>query len=69
MAAGAQCGQGGSSTGWLTTTWPIEAGEPFTLTLHIHDTGDGQLDSLVLIDNFTWEGAPVTAGTGAASHN
>ena len=30
---------------------------------------DTLLDSMVLIDNFTWEGQPVQAGTGAASHN
>ncbi len=42
----------GSSTGWLMTSWPINPGETFTLTFHIHDTGDGVLDSEVLLDSF-----------------
>jgi hypothetical protein len=42
----------GSSTGWLQTSWPIEGGEMFSLTFHIHDTGDGVLDSEVLLDAF-----------------
>jgi len=44
----------GSSTGWLRTTWPIEAGETFDLTFHIHDTGDAVYDSEVILDNFQW---------------
>ena len=40
----------GSSTGWLQTSWPIEGGEMFTLTFHIHDTDDGALDSEVILD-------------------
>ena len=67
--SGFECGSGGSSTGWLTTTWPINPGEVFTITFHIHDTADEFWDSMVLIDNFVWEGQPVQAGTGAASHN
>jgi hypothetical protein len=42
----------GSSTGWLQTSWPIQAGETFTLTFHIHDTSDGIYDSLVILDSF-----------------
>jgi hypothetical protein len=42
----------GSSTGWLRTTWPIDNNESFTLTFHIHDTGDGKFDSEVILDNF-----------------
>lgn len=57
----------GSSTGWLTTTWPIEGGEEFTLVFHIHDTTDYALDSAVVLDNFRWEAGAVFAGT--ASHN
>jgi hypothetical protein len=44
--------QYGSSTGWLQTTWPIEPGEQFAITFHIHDTGDGILDSEVILDAF-----------------
>jgi hypothetical protein len=57
----------GSSTGWLTTTWPITPGEVFTLTFHIHDTKDFSLDSAALVDNFQWEGTAVIKGT--AAHN
>ncbi|MEZ4268210.1 MAG: MopE-related protein [Myxococcota bacterium] len=66
---GHQCGlTGGSSTGWLTTTWPIQAGETMNLTFHIHDTSDDDYDSTVLLDNFQWiGGGPVSGGT--ASHN
>jgi hypothetical protein len=42
----------GSSTGWLQTSWPIGAGETFTLTFHIHDTSDGIFDSEVILDSF-----------------
>ena len=56
----------GSSTGWLTTVWPIEPGEEFTLTFHIHDTGDGAFDSAVLLDNFRFlsdDGGAIGGGT------
>jgi hypothetical protein len=42
----------GSSTGWLSTSWPVDAGETFKLTFHIHDTGDPIFDSEVILDNF-----------------
>jgi hypothetical protein len=42
----------GSSTGWLQTAWPIDGGETFKLTFHIHDTLDGIFDSEVIIDAF-----------------
>jgi hypothetical protein len=42
----------GSSTGWLQTTWPINPGEVFTLTFHVHDTSDGIFDSEVILDSF-----------------
>jgi hypothetical protein len=52
----------GGATGWLTSQAPVQAGETFTLELMIWDTGDGVLDSSVLIDNFTWvEGEVQTA--------
>ncbi|GMV38745.1 MAG: hypothetical protein AMXMBFR64_04610 [Myxococcales bacterium] len=56
----------GSSTGWLTTSWPIKGGEKFTLTFHIHDASDGIYDSQVILDNFRFETEPFTPGT--ASH-
>lgn len=52
----------GSSTGWMTTEWPIEPGEEFTLTFHVHDMGDGVFDSEVILDNFRFVGS-VTPGT------
>ena len=64
---GHMCEDGGSSTGWLTTTWPITAGEEFELVLKISDTSDEIYDSTVLIDNFQWEGGTVQQGT--VSHN
>jgi hypothetical protein len=44
--------QYGSSTGWLQTSWPIDGGETFSITFHIHDTSDGVYDSQVIIDAF-----------------
>ncbi|MBW2276389.1 MAG: choice-of-anchor L domain-containing protein [Deltaproteobacteria bacterium] len=40
----------GSSTGWMRTQWPIEPGEEFYLTFHVHDVSDGIYDSEVIID-------------------
>lgn len=42
----------GSSTGWLLTSWPIDGGEIFELTFHLHDTGDAIFDSEVILDAF-----------------
>jgi len=53
----------GSCTGWLTTSWPIQPGETFTLTFHIHDTSDGIYDSEVILDNFRWHSTATTPGT------
>jgi len=44
----------GGATGWLTSTAPVEPGETFTLEFMIWDTGDPDLDSLTLLDNFRW---------------
>lgn len=40
------------STGWLRTSWPIEAGERFVVTFTIHDEGDAIFDSMAILDNF-----------------
>jgi len=54
----------GGGTKWLTTSAPVIPGETITLKFVIWDTGDTQVDSLVLIDNFKWSaegtGTPVT---------
>lgn len=54
--------QAGSSTGWLMTEWPIEPGEDFYLTFHVHDTGDGVFDSEVILDGLQFV-KDVTPGT------
>ena len=42
------------ATGWLTAGAGVVPGETITLTLYIWDSGDGILDSTVLLDNFRW---------------
>ncbi|UJR81422.1 choice-of-anchor L domain-containing protein [Sandaracinus amylolyticus] len=44
----------GASTGWLRTQVPVEGGSIITLRFAIWDAGDPDLDSLTLIDSFTW---------------
>ena len=44
----------GGATGWLTSSAPVEPGETFTLELLLWDTGDANLDSVTLLDNFRW---------------
>ena len=63
-AQGADSANSGSSTGWLMTEWPVEPGEEFWLTFHVHDTGDGIFDSEVILDGLQFVGA-VTPGTWA----
>jgi hypothetical protein len=53
----------GGATGWLTSQAAVSAGETFTLELMIWDTGDGSLDSSVLLDNFQWIGGGVVTTT------
>jgi hypothetical protein len=65
---GDACGQGqpstlGGATGWLFSSAPIAPGETFTLDLMLWDTGDGNLDSSVLVDNFRWIAGAVTTTT------
>ncbi len=52
----------GSSTGWMTTEWPVEPGEEFFLTFHVHDVGDGIYDSEVILDGLEFVSS-VTPGT------
>ena len=64
---GNYCGGGqtvaGGATGWLTSKAAVTPGEAFTLDLMIWDTGDGDLDSSVLLDNFKWAEGEVTVIT------
>jgi len=70
---GFECGPAdsahGSSTGWLSTSWPIESQETFNLTFHIHDASDGIYDSEVILDNFKWIGDDFVPGTVIHSNN
>jgi hypothetical protein len=56
-----QTSSGGGSTGWLTSTAPVNAGETITLDFIIWDTGDPQYDSSVLLDYLTWQPVEVPA--------
>jgi len=44
----------GGATGWLETTGNVVGGEIITLRIAIWDTSDHRLDSLVVLDNFSW---------------
>lgn len=44
-----------AATGWLATSAPVVPGSTIKLRFAIWDSGDGVLDSTVLIDNFTWD--------------
>lgn len=59
----------GSSTGWLTTSWPIVGNESFTITFHIHDASDGIFDSEVILDNFRFETVPGSFSQGTTTAN
>jgi len=55
---------GSAATGWLETKAPIDSpGSDITLHFAIWDSGDGVLDSTVLIDNFKFESDGTTTGT------
>ena len=45
-----------ASTSWLVTAAPVGGGDVVTLRWVIYDSGDGLLDSTVVIDNFRWLG-------------
>jgi hypothetical protein len=57
-------GEGGATT-WLRTSAPIHRMDEFALRFAIWDTGDHNLDSTVLVDNFQWvaQGGSVQVGT------
>lgn len=50
--------EGHAATGWLTTQTDVEPGSEITLRFAIWDSGDGALDSTVLIDDFKWSAEP-----------
>jgi len=53
----------GGGTGWLTTTGNVVPGEIMKLRIAIWDTSDSALDSLAVIDGFTWSADPTMPGT------
>lgn len=58
-------GTNGSGSGWLTTSVPVRPGEQgMRITLRIHDEGDSDYDSTVLLDNFRWLPYEPTLETG-----
>jgi hypothetical protein len=44
-----------AATGWLQTSAPVEGGSTIKLRFAVWDSGDGVLDSTVLVDNLTWD--------------
>ena len=56
--------QGHAATGWLTTQTDVEPGSEITLRFAIWDSGDGSLDSTVLIDDFKFS---TEAGNGTST--
>lgn len=56
--------EGAAATSWLETAAPIASpGENITLRFAIWDSGDGVLDSTVLLDNFRFEQTETVTGT------
>ena len=53
----------GGATGWLTTSGNVNPGEIIKLRIAIWDTSDQVLDSLALIDAFTWSVDSTQPGT------
>lgn len=54
----------GAGTGWLTISGAATPGSQLTLRLAIWDSGDGIIDSTVLLDAFQWlETAPLPGAT------
>jgi hypothetical protein len=55
----------GGGTSWLQTTAPIKGGDEFLVRFAIWDTGDHNLDSTAIVDNFQWiaNGGTVMVGT------
>jgi hypothetical protein len=55
--------EGHAATGWLKTQAPAKAGDTITLLFTIWDSGDGVLDSSVLVDKFEWSVDPATGAS------
>jgi hypothetical protein len=46
------------STGWLRTTAPVEPGQKFKIRFVTYDSGDSNVDSATLLDNWQWSAKP-----------
>ena len=55
------------ATGWLSSAVPALPGEVITLRVYIWDSGDGIIDSTVLLDNFRWLDSTPTPPTPPAA--
>lgn len=55
------CMRGHASTGWLTTTAPVVAGEQMLLVFGVFDQVDSASDSFVFLDAFEWNCSGVPA--------
>jgi hypothetical protein len=55
-----------AATSWLQTNAPVTPGSTITLTFGTYDSGDGVLDSTVVLDDFRWSALPATTGTNDA---
>jgi hypothetical protein len=52
--------EGKASTGWLRTTVPVEPGSTLTLLFAVWDSGDGKVDSTVVLDSLRFWTKSVT---------
>ncbi len=65
-SGGSACGTNnlvGGGTSWLQTSGNVVGGEVIKLRIALWDTGDDQLDSLAIIDNFQWQLGASQPGT------
>jgi hypothetical protein len=53
----------GGGTVWLTNDAPVVPGETMEIEFILWDSGDHNVDSLVLLDNFRWKITPSQVGT------
>lgn len=52
----------GAGSGWLELRGPAEPGEHLTIAAALFDTGDAQLDTVVVLDDWHWECAGCRVG-------
>ena len=60
---GMEVGNTGGATNWLITTAPVVPGEDLQIEFMVFDVTDTILDSLTLLDAFTWSIAPASVET------